>query len=488
MNYLKITLIFFFTIFSTALYSQKYNKEVLQKRNQQIRDEIKKLNEDLLRLKKESETSVLYFTQLNEKINNRNKLINNTSKEKRFIEDEIYLKQLEINKLNRELSELRIEYGQILVRSYKNKSVQNKMLFVLTSEDLGQAIRRLKYLEKYGDYQRNKSTEITKKQGDIVKSITQKEKSKKEKEVLLINQKKEYKVLDVEKQEKEKIILKYKQDENGLLTKLKEKQRVAISLERDIERAIREEIAIAKAKREAEAKKRKEEAEKKRKEAEILAKKEAEERKKREAEELAEAKRLEKIRLEKEKQNTKSTKPIEVTKPVEVVKSKPTEPQKTIVKETTKPIPIPEVEERDEMEIISDNFIANKKRLPMPVYGTVISRFGSHPHPVIPNITMNNAGIEIATQKGSISKAVFKGEVFKVQSIPGGNKAVMVNHGEYFTIYTNLEEVYVKVGDKVNIKENIGKVYTDDSGNTLAGFQIWRGTQKVDPANWLSGM
>src|SRR5690606_10293369 len=111
------------------------------------------------------------------KINAQTKLVSGLNKEKRYIEDEIYLTQLEINKLSRELVELRKEYKDILVKAYKNKSVENKLLFVLSSESLGQAFRRIKYLQRYSDYQLGKADEIMAKTKDIEREKAAREKS-----------------------------------------------------------------------------------------------------------------------------------------------------------------------------------------------------------------------------------------------------------------------------------------------------------------------
>ena len=104
------------------------------------------------------------------------------------MEDEIYLRQLEINKYNRELNVLRKDYALVLVISYKNKGLQNKVTFILSSKNLGEALRRVQYLKKYGEYQDKKAAEITDKANQIKKTIALREKSKKDKEVLLVRQ------------------------------------------------------------------------------------------------------------------------------------------------------------------------------------------------------------------------------------------------------------------------------------------------------------
>src|SRR5690606_12287491 len=176
--------------------------EKLQQQNSSLKREISGLNKDLQKNQSESKTSLLYVQNLNKKITAQTQLMNGLAKEKRFIEDEIYLTQLEINKLSRELVELRKEYKEILVKAYKNKSVENKLLFVLSSESLTQAYRRIKYLEKYSEYQLGKADEILAKTKAIEKEKAAREASKKEKEELLAQQSVMIDELEDEKAEK----------------------------------------------------------------------------------------------------------------------------------------------------------------------------------------------------------------------------------------------------------------------------------------------
>lgn len=140
----------------------------------------------------------------------------------------------------------------------------------------------------------------------------------------------------------------------------------------------------------------------------------------------------------------------------------------------------------NEIKTLSSNFAANKKKLPWPIKnGIIISKFGKQPHPILPNIITHNTGIEFATYKGTNACAVFSGKIFKIQSIPGNNKVIIIKHGDYFTIYTNLDDIFVKVGEKVHAKQEIGRIYTDDDGNTFLKFQIWKGINKINPSDWL---
>lgn len=141
------------------------------------------------------------------------------------------------------------------------------------------------------------------------------------------------------------------------------------------------------------------------------------------------------------------------------------------------------------MKLIGENFSQNKLRLPWPVErGVITEKFGIHRHPVLEKVQVRNNGINITTEPGSKARAVFNGEVSRVFGISGGNSAVIIRHGSYLTVYSNLREVTVKSGDKVSALQTVGTVYTDsDDGNkTTLKFQIWHENQKLNPEEWLS--
>lgn len=142
-----------------------------------------------------------------------------------------------------------------------------------------------------------------------------------------------------------------------------------------------------------------------------------------------------------------------------------------------------------EQKLVGENFEQNKLRLPWPVErGIITERFGIHRHPVLENVQIRNNGINISTEPGAKVRAVFNGEVSRVFGITGGNSAVIIRHGSYLSVYSNLREVIVKKGDKVAVRQNIGTIYTDiDDGNkSILKFQIWRENQKLNPEEWIS--
>ncbi len=534
-NYLLFTLLFF--LVSGTITAQiteeelKVEKEKLQKQNNTLKKEIADLNKELQKNQSESKTSLLYIKNLDEKINTQGKLIRGLNKEKRFLEDEIYLTQLKINKLNRELAELRKEYKDILIKAYKNKSTGNKVLFVLSSKNLKQAYYRVKYLQRYSDYQLGKADEIMAKTKDIEIEKAAREKSKLEKEELLAHQSVIADDFENEKKAKQKVIEEYKKNEGEIRRNITQKQSEQKIVNSEINRIIEEEIRLAKIRAENDKKSwntatrqntiaayqdylnewpNGDYATSARKnitalEADNLGWQKARGNHTKEAYQkylkdfpqgqFASTARLEITKFEDaereaalqaqlareraEKEAAAANKPVEEPKVVEVEKPKPVE--------NPKPDPAPEPAYKDrsgEAKLASD-FSGNKGKLPWPVArGQIVGHFGVGKHPYL-NIEVNNDGVDIATNKGSSARAVFDGEVSQIISVPGGNRTVLLRHGTYFTIYGNLSFVSVKKGDKVKRGQDLGRIYTESTGDTILNFQVRNGTSKQNPEQWL---
>ena len=151
-------------------------KEQLQKQNAELKKQIEEINKNLAKTKSEAKLSLAYLNEINKKIDLREKVYGNTQKQKRILEDDIYLKQLEINRQEKELKTLRKNYSKVLVKAYKNKGVQNKVTFILSSKNIGEAVRRMQYLKSYSDFQDKKAAEIQGVSNQIKKTIVAKQK------------------------------------------------------------------------------------------------------------------------------------------------------------------------------------------------------------------------------------------------------------------------------------------------------------------------
>ena len=140
-------------------------------------------------------------------------------------------------------------------------------------------------------------------------------------------------------------------------------------------------------------------------------------------------------------------------------------------------------------KVLSGDFSGNQGKLPWPVQrGLITDHFGEHPHAVLKHVVVRNSGIDITTQANAKARTIFKGEVTKIVAIPGGNMAVIIRHGNYLTVYSNLSDVIVKEGQKVATKEEIGTVFTDkdEDNKTILKFQLWRENNKLNPEDWLT--
>ncbi len=138
-----------------------------------------------------------------------------------------------------------------------------------------------------------------------------------------------------------------------------------------------------------------------------------------------------------------------------------------------------------EEKVIAGGFAKNKGLLPWPVKGTIIGKFGNHPHPVLKDVTVNNKGIYISAAPESKATAVYDGTVSQCFSVPGGNNAVIVRHGNYLTVYANLTQIYVKNGQKLKRGAPIGKIYQESKSKSTLFFQVWQEKTLLNPQLWL---
>ncbi|AZA53224.1 MAG: peptidoglycan DD-metalloendopeptidase family protein [Chryseobacterium sp.] len=515
----KISFLIGILLFSLQ-YGQK--KEQLQKQNADLKKQIAQINSDLAKTRSESKLSISYLTNVNKKLALREKVYTNTQKEKRFIEDDIYLRQLEINRQNKELAVLRKNYAEVLVNAYKNKGVQNKVTFILSAKNMGEAIRRVQYLKQYADYQDKKAAEISNAAAQIKNTITQRQKSIKDKEQLLVNQQKDLTTINAERAQKEQLVAEFKKNESQLTVELKQKQTQSKALEGQIRSIIAEEIRIAKAEEEA---RRKAEAEKIR-----LAKIAAEREKARiEAENRARAEALEKERLLAEAESKRATelaakraaeekkrteeaaraeanakdeaRKVAATKASEEANARAREASNKLIAARAAEAALTKKKDAEKKAaetkamtnfgvtstVAGNNFADNRGRLGFPVdKGQVTHRFGRQPHPVFKNIVEENNGIKISVPSGTRAKSVFPGTVSSILANSDGTKTVMIKHGSYFTIYSNLGGVNVSKGQQVSAGTPVGVVGQDFDGSYTLDFQVWSGTTPVDPLGWVS--
>lgn len=421
---------------------------------QMLESTSKMLNET----KKSQRSSLNKLNIINKNINVRKTLISSIGLEINALDNEVGRLGQEKRLLENRLSNLKKDYAKLVQEAHINRSVYSRIMFVLSAESFDQSYRRFRYVKEYTDYRKEQVRKIEKVKTDIVIKSDSLNKNKNTKEEVVKQKEIEADKLSKD-QSKEKVLLTdLQKKEKKLRDDLRIQQRKANDLDNKIARLIAEEIRKAEEARKAEIARRAEIARK----AEEAQK--AEEARKRQ---LGQDKKQPSKPIE--KQDTQTTKPKPTTSP-----STSTSAVSALTKEET---------------LISGNFSANSGRLPWPTdKGFISGRYGVHPHPVLTHVTTNNKGIYIQTPAGTNARAVFEGEVTQRFSIPGSNNAVIVKHGNYRTVYANLTNIYVNVGDKISAKQAIGKIYTDgDNDNkTELYFQIYKGRDLLNPESWIT--
>ncbi len=413
-------------------WAQKHNQKDLENKKKKLKEEINTINDLLHETKNSKKISMNHVAILNKKISVREELITTINSEIRLINREVNENQAVINGLKKILEKLKQDYAAMIYFDYRNKDEYSKLMFLFAADNFNQAYQRFKYSQQIAEYRRKKANSIIETQNEIVQKINELNQRKENKKQLLTSEEQEKTDLAKEKTEQEDNLSQLQQKEKELKTNLDVKKEEIDKLNAAIKKLIQEEI------------KRQQEEEKKKM--------------------LAIAKRKEE--REKKQKDSKS------------VKKNAAE---------NKAIEAAELAETREAEQLSEDFSSNKGKLPWPVAkGVITMGFGEHEHPTIKGFMINSNGVEIATAKGSSARAVFAGEVTRVSSVPGIGNIVIVRHGEYLSVYSNLNEVFVKAGDKIALKQTIGSVaYDEDDSRTAINFQIWKGQKILNPEEWL---
>jgi septal ring factor EnvC (AmiA/AmiB activator) len=402
--YIILVLSFFLSIPLANAQSDKQKE--LEAKRQKYQNELKQINALLFSDKKKEKSLVTLVEDLNYKVNVRRNLIKITNDQANLLTREINANQNEISSLRDQLKELKANYADMVVKSYKSKSEQSRVMFLLSSDNFKQAYKRLQYINQYANYQ--------KEQGELIKEKTLKLqelnndllRQKKDKDKLVQENREVKKQLEIELKEQEALMISIRKNLNTYASQARKKQEEINRIDREIDRLIREAIAAS---------------------------------------------------------NKKAGKTTTAT---------------------SKFVLTPEA------KALARNFESNKGKLPWPVEkGVVKVKYGTQPSPIDRTVTINSQGVKIATEKGTKVRAVFDGEVSQILVIPNANPVVMIRHGNYITVYKNMSKIYVKKGDKVTTKQEIGEVFTNQSnGETMLGFGVYKDSKTQNPASWVYKM
>lgn len=355
--------------------------------------EIEIIDKQLAENASRSNAMLSNLTLIRKKISNRKALVAESDRTIRRYSDDIYLKQKQINQLQARINTLTEHYSKLVLSAYKNRDSRIWYMYMLASDNLGQAFRRYSYFKNLSNQMNDEARKIKEAKEELQKEKDKLAQLKKEAQSL-----KDERVKDLEKLRKEeaqsaKVVKELQKNKKTYQNQLAAKKKQVVALNKEIERIVAEAM---------------------------------------------------------KGQSSTSGK------------------QKAPVDYK-----------------LAEDFVKNKGKLPWPVEGPVVGRFGKQYHPVYKNLELPpNNGIDIAVSKGSEVKTVFKGVVSQVFVMPGYNQCVLISHGNYFTFYCKLKTVKVKAGEKVDTGEVIGKTDTIN-GESQLHFEVWQGTKPQNPSAWL---
>jgi len=372
----------------------------LEKQRLQLQKEIKEINTLLFQSKKKEKSLLSDLSDLVQRIGVRTKLINTINEETRQLSLEIKENESQVQLLEERLDFLKNDYANMVVQSYKSKTNNSRLMFLLSSESFLQAYKRLEYLKQYAAYRARQGEEIKVETVKLQNLNDYLIDTRNEKEELIAINKKEKDSINKEKISQESLVNSVKKKEKKYVAQINKKQREEKEIDSKIEKLIAE--AIARSKRES---------------------------------------------------NVKSS-GFALT---------------------------------PEALALEKDFISNKGKLPSPVErGVIVRRYGKQSHPTLKGITIESNGVFYATEKNANARVIFDGKVLAIQILPGKKKAVLVQHGNYISVYKNLDNVTVKKGDLVTTKQQIGKIHTDKStGKTILAFVLFKEIHRQNPEEWV---
>lgn len=369
-------------------------------------------------------------------IEERKRYILTINNDMETIDRELSKLERQLVRLENDLKDKKKKYEASVQYLYKNRSVQEKLLFILSAKTLSQTYRRMRYVREYADYQRLQGEEILKKQEQVNQKKTELQQVKKAKASLLKEREVEKEKLEAQEKEKRTLVANLQKKQRGLQNELNKKRKEANQLNARIDRLIAEEI------------------EKARKRAAEEARKEAAARKKAAAKETKSA-----ATSSSEKATTKKAAPLETY-----------------------------TMDKADREL-SGSFVSNRGKLPMPITGPYIitSRYGQYSVEGLRNVKLDNKGIDIQGKPGAQARAIFNGKVAAVFQL-NGLFNILIRHGNYISVYCNLSSASVKTGDTVTTRQVLGQVFSDgaDNGRTVLHFQLRKEKEKLNPEPWLN--
>ena len=368
-----------------------------EEKKARLEREIAIIDKQLAENASQSSSMLSDLTLIRKNISNRKSLVNEADRRVRQYSDSIYLAQREINRLQARIDTLTSHYAKLVRSAYKNRDARVWYMYMLASDNLGQAFRRFGYFKNLSSQMKSEAKDIRVMQEELEGKKQRLTAMKAEAEALKAERVKELEKLKKDEAKADSVVKKLQKDKKKYQNQLASKKKEVNALNRQIAKLIEEAMKADDPK--------------------------------------------------KQKSSSKKSAPVDMK--------------------------------------LDGEFSKNKGKLPWPADGPVVGTFGKHYHPVYKNLELPaNNGIDVALAKGSDVKAVFDGTVTQVITMPGYNQCVLVQHGNYFTLYCKMKSVSVKVGEKVKTGQKLGTIDTIN-GQTQLHFEVWKGSTPQNPESWL---
>ena len=390
----NLKLIFAAVLLCLTSVAHAQDTKAQEERKARLEREIAIIDKQLAENASKSSTMLADLNLIRKKVSNRKELVAESDRQIRKFNDDIYLTQLEINKINRRIETLTDHYSRLVVSAYKNRDVRVWYMYMLASDNLGQAFRRFGYFKNLSNQMKDEAQKIRAAKEELELEKEKLSKMKKDAEAVKAERMKELESLRKDEAKADNVVKQLKKSRSTYQKQLNAKKKEVEALNREIEKMIAAAMGGTTGK----------------------------------------------------SSSTRS---------------------KTVVDQK-----------------LAAQFVKNKGKLPWPVDGAIVGRFGSHKHPVYNIVMPQNNGFDLAVSKGEQAKAIFDGVVRQVMVLPGYNQCVMIDHGDYFTLYCKLRNVKVKADDKVKTGDVLGTVDTIN-GQTQLHFELWQGKKALNPESWL---
>lgn len=415
--------------------AQGQSKKQLENEKTKLEKEIKQLNKELAGAKKNTKLNSSQLKNLNKKIEERTKLIANIGIQIQLLDEQIGQTQDSIGKMRSHIDSLKNEYAKVVNAMYRSRMNLNKESLVLDNRAYNHAYLRTRSYNDYSAYRRQQAAEIESCRLALQAASEQLGQQRAEQNTLLLKENHNKALLAKEQKQKQESLNASKQQEQKLSKQISQKEKQRQQLQKQIQKIVNEEIAKAR----------------------------QEEARRREAERKAAA----------AKKNASSG------------TTSKTGTASTTTQKTATTLPSDKATPNTMENAESAEFSAIRGRLPWPVsYKSVLREYGKYTH-ASGGVNMNN-GIDLSCAAGATVNCIANGKVSRVFTTPNGSKGIIIRHGDYMSVYANLQTVTVKEGDKVTARQSIGTVWKGDgSGLAEFSFQLWNGTNSLNPRSWL---